>query len=334
MRNVAAALAAALLGIVAAPQHAARAQAPRWQMATAYPESNFHTQNIRQFLQEAEAATGGRFAVQMHANASLLPMPQIKRAVQSGQVQMGEMLLGAYSNEDPFFEVDAVPFLAETWPRAVALDEASEPFVRARFERQGIVLLYMVHWPSQAFYTRTELNRLEDLRGSRFRAQTPPLTRLAEMMGANAVIVQQADVPQAFATGIINAMLTSAQTGVDTAAWDFSRHFTDVGGMLSRNAVIANARAFNALDEGTRKAVRDAATRAAARGREMSQSAERAMVERLRAQGMVVRDPSPELMAELRGLGERLTENWAQRAGPDGQRMLERYRSLAAAAPR
>jgi TRAP-type C4-dicarboxylate transport system substrate-binding protein len=332
MRILVAALAAALLGglAVAAPA-AAQAQGTRWQMASAYPEGNFHTQNIRQFLQEVERETGGRLQVQLHANASLLPMPQIKRAVQSGQVQMGEMLLAAYGNEDPFFEVDAVPFLAETWPRAVALHEASEPFVRARLERQGMVLLYTVHWPSQAFYTRSELNRLEDLRGSRFRAQTTPLTRLAEMLGASPVVVQQADVPQAFATGIITAMLTSAQTGVDTAAWDFSRHFTDVGGMLSRNAVIANARAFNALDEAARASVRDAATRAAARGREMSQAAERAMVERLRSQGMVVRDPSAELMAQLRGLGERLTENWASRAGPEGQQMLERYRALAAA---
>jgi TRAP-type C4-dicarboxylate transport system substrate-binding protein len=95
--------------------------------------------------------------------------------------------------------------------------------------------------------------------------------------------------------------------------------------------VIANARAFNALDEAARASVRDAATRATARGREMSQAAERAMVERLRSQGMVVRDPSAELMAQLRGLGERLTENWASRAGPEGQQMLERYRALAAA---
>src|SRR5918997_1035807 len=150
MRIRVAALAAALLGWLAAPPPEARAQGTRWQMASAYPEGNFHTQNIRQFLGEVERATGGRLSVQLHANASLLPMPQIKRAVQSGQMQMGEMLLGAYGNEDPFFEVDAVPFLAETWPRAIALDQASEPFVRARLERQGMVLPYTVHRADQA----------------------------------------------------------------------------------------------------------------------------------------------------------------------------------------
>jgi TRAP-type C4-dicarboxylate transport system substrate-binding protein len=252
--------------------------------------------------------------------------------VQSGQVQLGEVLFGAHGNEDPLFEVDTIPFLAETRPRAYALDEVSAPMVRARLERQGLVLLYAVHWPSQAFFTRTELTRLEDLRGSRFRAQTTPLVRLTELIGASPVVVQQAEVPQAFATGIVTAMLTSAQTGVDTAAWDFSRYFTDVGGMFSRNAVIANARALGALDGATRTALREAAARAAVRGREMSEAAERAMVERLRAQGMVVRAPSPELMAQLRAVGERLAADWVARAGPEGQQLLERYRALAAAA--
>jgi TRAP-type C4-dicarboxylate transport system substrate-binding protein len=308
----------------------ARAQQTRWQIATAYPDSNFHTQNIRQFIADIEHATNGRLSIQLHSGASLLPMLQIKRAVRSGQIQMGEIALSAYGNEDPFFEVDTIPFLAETWQKSFALDAVSEPIVRARLERQGIGLLYTVQWPSQGFYTRTELNRLEDLRGSRFRAQTTPLNRLAEAMGAVPVLVQQAEVPQAFATGIINAMLTSAASGVDTAAWDFSRYFTDVGGMFTRNAVLVNVRAFDTLDERTRAAVREAAMTAQRRGREASQASEKVLTERLRTQGMIVREPSPELMAQLRTVGERLTQEWATRAGGEGQEMLRRYQAALA----
>jgi TRAP-type transport system periplasmic protein len=60
----------------------------RWVMATPYAE-NFHTLNIRAFIQDVEQATGGRLSVQLHNNASLLPMAQIKRGVQTGQVQLG-----------------------------------------------------------------------------------------------------------------------------------------------------------------------------------------------------------------------------------------------------
>ncbi len=305
----------------------ARAQT-RWVMASAYPDGNYHTQNLRQFIQEVEQGTSGRIAIQLHSNASLLPMPQIKRAVQTGQIQMAEILLAAYGNEDPFFEVDFIPFLADTWPRARALDEVSMPIIRARLERQGIGVLYTANWPSQAIWTQREITRVEDLRGTRFRAQTAVLARMAELLGASPVTVQQAEVPQAFSAGIVNAMVTSAQTGVDTSAWDYTRYAYFMGITLVRNAVIVNARSFAGLDEPTRGIFRAAADRAAARGPGLAQESERTMTARLRQQGMILPEPSAELLAGMRAIGERQVQDWATRAGAEGQQMLERYRAL------
>jgi TRAP-type C4-dicarboxylate transport system substrate-binding protein len=302
-----------------APASAARAQT-RWVMATPYAE-NFHTLNIRAFIQDVEQATGGRLAIQLHSNASLLPMAQIKRGVQTGQVQLGEVLLSAYANEDPFFEVDGVPFLAWTWPQAEALQAATEPYVRARLERQGLVPLYMVHWDAQGFYTRGELRSVQELRGTRFRAYNNVTARMAELMGAAPVTVQAAEVSQAFATNVIQSMFTSAQTGVSVSAWDYARYWTNVGGMRPRNVVLANARALAALDEPTRAAVLGAAERAAVRGKEMSKEAEMRMADRLRERGVQTPPPGDALMAELRAIGDTLTQEWAQQ-------MLERYRAV------
>jgi TRAP-type transport system periplasmic protein len=319
-------IAAALLaGLAIAP---AAAQT-RWVMATAYAEANFHTQNARQFAQDVEQASQGRLLIQLHTNASLLPMPQIKRAVQTGQVQLGEILLSVFGNEDPFYEVDSLPFLAETWEASAALTTASEPFIRARMQRQGLDLLYMVNWTSQGFYTRAPLASMEDLRGSRMRTYNAISTRMAELMGATPVTVQLAEVAQAFATNVMNVMFTSAQAGVDSSAWDYARVFTDVGGMRARNTIIANSRAMAALDEPSRVALRGAAERAATRGLHLAQEAERATTERLREKGMQVQAPSPELLAQLREVGARQVQDWAQKAGPDGQQMLERYRAAA-----
>lgn len=299
----------------------------RWTMATAYAEGNFHTRNIRAFIEDVHQATGGRLAIQLHPAASLLTMPNIKRGVQTGQVQLGEVLLSAYGNEDPFYEVDSVPFLASTWEATAVLDRVSTPVIRARLERQGVLALYAVPWPSQGFYTRAEIRTTADLRGLRFRTYNALTQRMAELIGATPVTVQVAEIPQAFATGVIAAMFTSAQTGVDTSAWDYSRYFTDVGGMRARNFVIVNARAFRALDEATRNAILAAASRAAARGLESSRAAEREMVGRLSERGMQVREPSAEFMAQLREIGARQAQEWAQRAGPEGARMLEEYRA-------
>lgn len=309
--------------LLAAPY--AKAQT-RWIMATPYAE-NFHTLNIRQFIADIEQGTQGRLTIQLHNNASLLPMGTIKRGVQSNQAQLGEVLLSAYANEDPFFEVDGVPFLAWTWPQADALNAATEPYVRARFERQGLTLLYMVHWDAQGFFIRTPMTSVQDLRGTRFRAYNNVTTRMAELMGAIPVTVQAAEVSQAFATNVIQSMFTSAQTGNSVSAWDYTRYWYNVGGMRTRNAVFANTRALMALDEATRAVVLAAAGRAGTRGRQMAMEAETVMADRLRQRGMELPEPPERLMTELRAIGETQTREWVQRAGAEGQQMLERYRA-------
>lgn len=300
----------------------------RWVMATAYPETNFHTQTIRAFLADIEAAAPGKLAVQLHPNASLMPLPQIKRGVQTGQIQLGEFLLGAHGNEDPIYEVDFLPFLVTGWDQGRALGQAIEPAIRARLERQGLTALYMVPWPSQGLYTGTELRSAEDLKGARFRAQTPVIARMAELLQATPVLVQAADIPQAFATGIINAMVTSAQTGVDSAAWDYSKYFYNIGFTLTRNVVVANTRALKALDAPTQAAILAAAERAATRGWEASEASEKVMTARLQAQGMNTPAPSEALMTQLRAIGARQEAEWVQKAGPEGKAMLDRYRAL------
>jgi TRAP-type C4-dicarboxylate transport system substrate-binding protein len=170
----------------------ARAQT-KWVMATPYAE-NFHTANIRLFIAEMEKATDGKLAIQAQNNATLLPMGQIKRGVQTGQVQLGEILLSAYSNEDPFFEVDGVPFLAWTWPQAEALSAVTEPYIRARLKHQGLTLLYMAPWDAQGFYAKTELRSVAELKGTRFRAYNNVTARMAELIGATPVTVKAAEV--------------------------------------------------------------------------------------------------------------------------------------------
>ncbi len=124
---------AALAGAATLPftSLAATAQA-RWQMATPYPDGNFHTRNIREFVTAVESATSDRVAVQLHSNASLLPMAQIKRGAQQGQVQLGEILLSAYGNEDVFFELDSIPQLARTYADARRLMELTRSHIETR----------------------------------------------------------------------------------------------------------------------------------------------------------------------------------------------------------
>ncbi len=304
----------------------ARAQ-ERWQMATAYPDGNFHTRNIREFAADLEQASGGRLAVTVHSNASLLPMAQIKRGVQTGQVQLGEMLLTAYSNEDPFFDADALPFLVAEFADAKRLADLQKPYIEARLQRQGLALLYTVAWPPAGFYTQVPLGSLDVLKGSRFRTFSPLTNRFAALIGANPVLVQQAEVAQAFATGIATAMVTSAQTGVDTSAWDYAKVFTPTVFSMTKNAVLVSRRALEGLPTDVQPVLAAAALRAEARGWGYAADSDRAAIGRMRERGVQIGTMPPDVLAGLRRIGATIAEEWVAKAGEDGRKLVDALRA-------
>jgi TRAP-type C4-dicarboxylate transport system substrate-binding protein len=313
-------------GATALAPLAAHAQT-RWQMATAYADGNLHTRNIRTFLQEVEQAGGGRLAIQLHSNGALLKMPEIKRGVQTGQVQMGEILLTAYANEDPIFDADALPQLVTNFAQAKKLSDLQKPFIETRFNRQGLTLLYMVPWPAAGLYAQQEVTSLEQLRGSRFRTYSPMTNRFAQLIGAQPTLVQAAELAQAFATGVVQAQVTSAATGVDTQAWDYARVFTPLGFTMTKNAVFISRRALEAMPREVQDAIRAAAARAETRGYEMAETAQRETEATLASRGMRVIQPSQQLLDDCARVGRTMADEWVTRAGDDGRRLLEQYRA-------
>ncbi len=318
----------ALLGAAGAAALAPVANAQtRWQMATAYADGNLHTRNIRSFIQEIEQASGGRLAVQLHSNGALLRMPDIKRGVQTGQVQMGEILLTAYANEDPMFDADALPQLVTNFAQAKRLSDLQKPYIEARFGRQGLSLLYMVPWPAAGLYAQQEVTSLEQLRGSRFRTYSPMTNRFAQLIGAQPTLVQSAELAQAFATGVVQAQVTSAATGVDTSAWDYARVFTPLGFTMTKNAVFISRRALEGLPREVQDAIRAAAVRAEARGYELAEAAQRETETALASRGMRVTQPTQQLLDDCARVGRVMADEWVTRVGEDGRRLLEQYRA-------
>lgn len=314
-------LGAALL--IAACQFGSSATAQQWIMATPYPDSNFQTKNVRQFAEDVKVATNGKLTITIHSGQSLVAMPQIKRAIQSGQVQLGEILLSAYGNEDPFFEVDSVPMIAPGYVNAKKLWDASKPYVVQKFESQGLVPLYSVPWPPQGFYTKVPVNSLDDFKGVKIRAYNAVTARMAELMGAVPTTVQQAEVPQAFATGVVDAMLTSAATGVDVKAWDFAKYYYDVRVINNKNLVLVSKRALDSLEPSIREAVMKAAAQAEINGWIASEKTMDETTKKLALEGMKV-EPGSELMRQqLDKIGIEMASEWATKAGVSGEKMLQ-----------
>jgi TRAP-type transport system periplasmic protein len=300
----------------------------KWDLPAAYPASNFHTENLEQFAKDVDKATNGKLKITVHAGASLFKAPEIKRAVQGGQAQIGEILVSNFANEWPIFGADALPFLADSYDAAEKLWKAQRPMFEKKLGDQGMLVLYAVAWPPQGIYSKKPLNAAADLKGMKWRAYNPATSRIAELVGAQPVTVQAAELSQAFATGVAESMMTSGSTGWDSKLYEHVKYWYDTQAWLPKNLVIVNKAAFNALDKPTQDALVKAGAEAEKRGWATSRKANGETLEKLKANGMQILPPPPALKADMKKIGDTLLKEWLDKAGPEGQQLVDAYRKM------
>ena len=303
------------------------ALAAEWDMPTPYGDSVFHTQNIMQFAEDVSSATDGGVEITVHSAGSLFAHPEIKDSVRRGLAPIGEVLMSRLANEDPVFGVDSIPFLASSYDEGRALWEASRSAVEEKLAEQGLTLLFAVPWPGQSLYTQEPVESAADLEGASFRAYNAATERLAQLMGAVPTQIETGDIPTAFATGRVDAMITSPSTGVSSQAWDFTSHYTDTQAWLPKNMVMVNTEAFEGLPEEQQTAIMDAAEAAETRGWEMSEAETESGIATLEENGMTISQPSETLSNEMSEIGETMTQEWLEEAGDAGQAVIDAYRN-------
>src|SRR5689334_22250251 len=298
----------------------------KWNLPAAYPPDNPHSENLALFAKDVAAATDNKLQITVHSGASLFKAPEIKRAVQTGQAQIGEVLISLHENEDPIFGVDVIPFLATSYPQAMKLWKASKPAIEKKLAAQGLKLLFAVPWAPQGIYAKKELNSVDDMKGLKWRAYNVGTAHIGELVGAQVVTVQAADLAQALATGVVNSFITSAATGYDSKAWETMTYFYDAQVWIPKNVTFVNKSAFDKLDKAEQDAVLKAAATAEARGWKMWEDKSGWYLAQLKSHGMKVQPPSAKLKEGLAKVGDTLTADWLKKAGADGKAVIDAYK--------
>jgi len=298
----------------------------KWDLPAGYAATNFHTQNLSQFAADVDKATGGKLKITVHANGSLFKAPEIKRAVQGGQAQIGEILLANFQNEWQIYGADGLPFLADSFDESIKLYKVQKPLLEKKLAEQGMMLLYSVAWPPQGIYVKKPINSASDHKGVKWRAYSPATARIAELVGAQPVTVQAAELSQAMATGVVESYMSSGATGFDTKTFEHIKNYYDTQAWLPKNAVIIHKRSFDALDKASQEAVLKAGAEAETRGWAMSRKVNTESLDKLRANGMTIHQPSAQLKADMVKVGDTMLKEWLEKAGPEGNALVAAYR--------
>ena len=305
----------------------------KWDLPAAYAATNFHSENLVQFANDVDKATAGKLKITVHANASLFKANEIKRAVQGGQAQLGEILLANHENENPVFGTDGIPFLATSYADSRRLYDAQKPALDKLLGNQGMKLLYAVAWPPQGIYTKKEIASVADLRGIKWRAYSPATAKIAELIGAQPVTIQAAELSQALATGVVESYMSSGSTGYDSKTYESLKFFYDTQAWLPKNAVIVNKKSFDALDPATQASLLKAAGEAEVRGWKVSEEKNDWYKKALADKGMKIMVPAPKLTADMKQVGTIMLADWQKKSGADGESIVSAYAKSAKPMP-
>ena len=328
MKNLTTLMMATALTTSAALPALADGHAQKWDMPMAYSASNFHSENGVAFADCVRDGTGGAIDITVHPGGSLFKGADIKRAIQTGQVPIGERLMSGHQNENAVFGFDNVPFLATSFDDAEKLNKAAAPKMAELLAEQNLTVLYSVPWPPQGLYFNKEVNAAADMEGLKFRSYNNATSRFAELTGMLPVTIEAAEISQAFATGVAESMISSGATGYDRKVWESLSHFYEVNGWLPRNYVMVNNDVWADVSDENKAAIMACAETAAADGLEASKAYTQFTLDGLREGGMTVQPAGETLVNELKEIGATMTAEWLEAAGDDGAAIIDAYKAM------
>ena len=315
----------ALTGLVAASMALPAVAAEKWDMPMAYSGTNFHSVTGAEFAPCVTTGTGGEIEITTHPGGSLFAGADIKRAIQTGQVPIGERLLSGHQNESAVFGWDSVPFLVSSFDEHAKLYDVAKPEVEKVLAEQNLTLLYSVPWPPQGLYFRDEVKSVADMEGVKFRSYNNATSRLAELTGMLPVTIEAAEISQAFATGVADSMVSSGATGYDRKVWESLNFFYEVDAWLPRNYIMVNSDVWSGVSDSNKNVVQACARMAEYAGTWRAKEYTGFTMAGLAAGGMTVERASDQLMTELKGVGETMAAEWLEAAGDAGKAIVDAY---------
>lgn len=298
MRSLGALLTAGL--VLAAGSITATAQVS-WDLSTAWPDGNFHTQNAKKFAEAVKEGTGGAVEINVKSGGQLgFKGPEHLRAVRDGLVPMADILNIQQIGDEPILGIEGIPFLAGSADELKVLHKYIRPIYETVAERNNQKILYMVPWPTQYLHLKTAASTIDDLQGVKIRVPDKGALDLLTSVGMSAVLLPWAEVVPALAAGAIDGVSTSSVSAVDGKFWEFLKASHATNHTWSSQIVTVNLDSWNSLTDDQRSKIEEIAKTLEPEFWETSLAADTKSIATLKENGMQIVTVPPEMMAEFR----------------------------------
>lgn len=309
---------AALAGALALPAHAQ--QPIKWDMAEAFPATSLAGQASGDFARLVKEKSGGRIEVNVHYSGSLgIAERDLLTSVEKGVVPLSSTILDKILSTMPVAGAQFMPFMAGSMHDGAAMWMAIRPFADATLEKMNQVRLFESYGLPVGLWSRKPVGDLATLKTLKLRTNNPNTTKTFQNAGANATFLAWGDVPPALATGVIDSVVTSCESGLtakfpDQGVKVYTRLDIEIGVFL----VHMHKPTLDKLPPDLKKAVLDAAAEASQLAAKRVAARMDENTKAMKAAGVNVVDAvGPEFRQQLIGAGGFLMDDWKKRVGND-----------------
>lgn len=297
----------------------------KWDLSTVWPEGNYHTQNAKRFAEEIKTATNGAVEITVKAGGQLgFKGPEHLRAVRDGLVPMADVLLSQQIGEEPFLEIETIPFLMNDADNRKVLHKYVRTEIEKIFEKNGQIVLYMVPWQTLYLTTNTKVEKYADLNRLKVRVPDKSLHRMLSLSEMAPVFIPWGEVVSALSSGAVQGVMTTAASVADGKFWEFLKYAYRANYDTPSQAITVNVKAWNKLTAEQRKTIIEVAKKLEPEFWALAAKKEADAAARLRTEGMQVADLPTPVVAEMREKTKPMLDEFIKRV-PNSGPLLKAY---------
>jgi TRAP-type C4-dicarboxylate transport system substrate-binding protein len=243
------ALAAALLSLLAAgPALAGKVEI---KLATSIPANTPFTKLLDDLNKQWQSLTGGDVSMVVYAGGVQGDESDALRKMRIGQLHAGAITVASLSDIDDYFSVFQIPLFFDSWDELNYVLDDVTPLLAQRLEQKGLVLLSWGHVGMVYFFTKTPVERIDDLRKLKIFtwAGNERMIQWWQRNGFNPVAVALPDALQGLRTGLIETMIAPPLAALSLQWFKEAPNMIDIGLAPLVGAVVVDKRTWERIDE-------------------------------------------------------------------------------------
>lgn len=291
-----------------------------------YGANSFHTEGAVKFAQLVEKYSEGSVKITVHPGGSLgFKGPELLKVVKDGQVPMSDILMGVVAGSESVFGVSSLPRLVSSYDESRKLYEDFRPSYEKAATKWNQKFLYAAPWPPSGLVTKNEVKKVADLKGLKTRTYDKNGANFLQDLGASSVSMPWGEVYSSLRTGVIDSVLTSAESTKNGKFWEVLKYFTDIYYALPLNMVTINLDYWKSLTKEQQDAMLRAAKEVEAAQWQESEKRHKDSLRVIAEKGMIVNSETPELKAAMDDSAKKIISAFQATLKASDRKVFDKY---------